>query len=193
MNVEKLIKKVLFWEILQGMRLTLKSMFAPPVTIQYPLERRPVSPGFRGLHALVKIEGTDKEKCIACGLCAAICPSQCISIYTGEDAEGKKVIHRYDIEVLRCIFCGFCVEACPVGAVVLTEHYEYSGYTREEFLMTKEKLLDNWDKYMAGEKGVKYLENFWRPMQRDFGPYEGQPVFKGSTASGTGSASKEGQ
>lgn len=178
MQFNKFLKKVFLYEILQGMALTFRSMLTRPVTRQYPEEPRQAMPGFRGLHALVRESTTGQEKCIACGLCAAICPSQCISIHTGEK-DGRKVAERYEIDVLRCVFCAFCVEACPVGAVVLTEHYEYSDYSRAAFFMDKEKLLSNWDKYMAGEKGKAYFKRFWHPTSNDFKAYEGQPVFRG--------------
>jgi NADH-quinone oxidoreductase subunit I len=178
MTLKKLVKTVFMTEILKGMALTFKSMLTPAVTRQYPKEKRPAMPGFRGLHAFVRDAKTGREKCIACGLCGAVCPSQCIYIYTKEDeAEQKKVIDRYEIEVLRCVYCGFCVEACPVGAVVLTEEYEYSDYSREALYMTKEKLLANWDRLMAGRKGEEYFERFWHPTFNDFRAYEGQPVF----------------
>lgn len=181
MKLLKFIQTIFFWELIKGHWLTLKTGLNPGnvVTRQYPEEPMQSMAGFRGLHALVRESSTGREKCIACGLCAAVCPSQCITIYTGENHEGRKVAERYEVEVLRCVFCALCVEACPVGAVVLTEHYAYSDYTREAFLMDKEKLLENWDKYMAGDKGKYYLKNFWRPLERDFGEYEGQPVFKG--------------
>lgn len=179
MTFDKFIKTISMWEIFQGLWLTLKTAFTKPVTRQYPEEPRPAMPGFRGLHALVRESSTKREKCIACGLCAAICPSKCISIHTGETEDGRKVAEEYEIDVLRCVFCSFCVEACPVGAVVLTEHYEYSDYTREAFQMNKERLLDNWDKYMAGEKGRTYLKRFWHPISDDFRAYEGQARFKG--------------
>lgn len=176
MTADTLIKKLFFTEILKGLKLTFKTMLTPPVTRRYPLEKRPVSPGFRGLHALAKNE-EGNLKCVGCGLCGAYCPSKCIHIYTSEGEDNKKVVDRYEIDILRCVFCGFCVEACPFGAITLSEHYEYSGYTREEFYMTKEKLLDNWDKYFAGKKGIDYFENFWRPRTSDFGSYEGQAEF----------------
>lgn len=177
MNFNKLVKTVFLTEIFKGMALTFKAMLTKPVTRQYPEEPRESLPGFRGLHALVRKEdGT--EKCIACGLCGAICPAQCIKIYTGEGAENQKVAERYEIEVLRCIFCGLCVEACPVGAIVLTGHYAYAAGNREELYMTKEMLLENYDKYMAGTKGDEYLKRFWRPLAEDFIEHEDQAVFE---------------
>jgi NADH-quinone oxidoreductase subunit I len=177
-NVKKIIKTVFFTEIIKGMALTLKSMFTHAVTRQYPEEKRPAMPGFRGMHAFVRDPETGREKCIACGLCAAICPSQCIYIYTSEGPDNKKVAERYEIEVLRCIYCAFCVEACPVGAIALTEHFEYSDYSRDALYMDKERLLSNWDKYMAGPRGEEYFKKFWHPVSADFQAYDGQPVFK---------------
>ncbi|MBI4654533.1 MAG: NADH-quinone oxidoreductase subunit NuoI [Nitrospirae bacterium] len=168
MTTKKFIKKVFFIEILQGLALTLKHMFSPAVTRQYPYEKREAAAGFRGLHALVRDKETGAAKCVGCGLCAAMCPSQCIHIYTIEGEDHKKVVDRYEIDVLRCVFCAFCVEACPFGAISLTEHYEYSDYAKDAFYMTKEKLLLTWDKYMAGEKGEEYFKKFWRPMSEDF-------------------------
>jgi len=111
---------------------------------------------------------TGKERCVGCGLCAAMCPSQCIHIYTSEGEEHQKIVDRYEVEVLRCVYCALCVEACPYAALVLTDHFEYSGYTRGEFYYTKEMLLANWDKYMSGDKGMNYIKNFWRPRSGDF-------------------------
>lgn len=176
---KKIIRTVFLTEIIKGLALTLKTMFKKPVTIQYPEEKIPVFPGFRGMHAFARDSKTGKPRCIACGLCGAVCPSECIHIYTVEDPEsGDKVIDRYEIDLLRCVFCALCVEACPVGAVVLTEHYEYSDFSREPFYMDKERLLENWDKYMAGEKGQEYLKRFWHPTANDYRAYEGQPALR---------------
>ncbi|HAK88676.1 MAG: hypothetical protein A2077_02725 [Nitrospirae bacterium GWC2_46_6] len=178
MTVKDIVKKVFLLEIIKGMALTLRMMFTRPVTRQYPEEKRPPFPGFRGLHALPRKEdGT--AKCVGCGLCSAVCPSQCIKVYTSEGPNHEKIVDRYEIEVLRCVYCAFCVEACPFGAVVLTDHYEYSDYSRDAFYMTKEKLLANWDKFMAGKKGEEYFERFWRPKSEDFTTPENQPVFRG--------------
>ncbi len=167
-----------FMELIKGLMLTLRMLFKKPVTIQYPKERKKVAEGFRGLHALVRDASTGKEKCIACGLCVAVCPSKCISLHTSVGPDEGRVLDRYEIEVLKCLFCALCVEACPVGAIVLTEHYEYSAYTRAELLMDKERLLANWDKYMPGEKGIDYLKKYWRPKAEDFAGHEDQPVFR---------------
>lgn len=176
MTTKELVKKVFFIEILQGLALTLKHLFSPAVTRQYPTEKREPFPGSKGLHALAK-DDAGSMKCVGCGLCAAMCPSQCIHIYTSEGEDNKKIVDRYEVDVLRCVFCAFCVEACPYGAVVLTEHYEYSDYNREAFYYTKERLLENWDKYMSGAKGREYFEKFWRPMSEDFGIPEKQAAY----------------
>ncbi len=179
MTAEDLVKKILFIEIIKGLGLTLKRFFSRPVTRRYPREKRPPMPGFRGLHALVRNPETGRARCVGCGLCSAICPSRCITIYTSEGDNHEKIVDRYEIEVLRCVYCSFCMEACPYGAVVLTEHYEYADYSRESLYMTKEELLNNWDTYMAGERGTVYFERFWRPKIEDFETPERQPVFRG--------------
>jgi NADH-quinone oxidoreductase subunit I len=185
MTPGKLIRTIFFIEILKALALTLKSMFTPAVTRRYPKVKRPVKAGFRGLHALAKNE-EGKMKCVGCGLCGAYCPSECIYIYTSEGEDQKKIVDRYEIEVLRCVYCGFCVEACPFGAITLSEHYEYSDYSREPFYMTKEKLLSNWDKYFAGQKGQRYFRDFWGPKSRDFTGYEGQAMFHKVKVKGKG-------
>jgi NADH-quinone oxidoreductase chain I len=177
-TVREIVKRFTFIEIFQGLALTLKRMFSHAVTIQYPKERRPISPGYRGLHALTR-HPDGKYRCVGCGLCAAVCPSQCIHVYTSEGEGLEKIVERYEVEVLRCIFCGLCVEACPYRAIALTEHYEFSSYSKDELYMTMDKLLSNWDKYMAGRKDEEYFKRFWRPMSEDFGTPPVQAVFKG--------------
>ena len=169
MTVRDIVKRFTFIEILKGMALTLRRLLSPAVTIQYPKERRPIAPGFRGQHALAKSGG--QAKCVGCGLCATICPSQCIRI-----VRAKGQVEKYDVDVLRCIYCGFCVEACPYGAVVLTENYEYSAYRKDDLLLKKERLLESWDKFMPGTKGEEYFRRFWRPLSEDFGTPPGQAV-----------------
>lgn len=180
MKPSEFLKKIFLWEIAKGLRLTLSRLFTRPVTKRYPKEKREAAFGFRGLHALSRNPVTGEAKCVGCGLCVAVCPSKCIYLYTSEGPDHKKIVDRYEIEVLRCVYCGFCMEACPYSAVLLTQHYEYSNYSREVLYMNKEKLLLNWDKYMAGEKGIEYFERFWRPKSEDFRAHDDQAVFRGT-------------
>lgn len=163
MTFKELVKKALFLEILSGLALTLKVFFKKPVTIRYPHEKRPVSPGFRGRHAMVRESETGKERCVACMKCAMVCPSQCIYIkYNGGDGTPRELV-KYEIEAYRCIYCGYCVEVCPMNAIVLTEHYEYSSYKREDNYFDKERLLLNWDEHVKTFKGKGYFNKFWSP------------------------------
>jgi NADH-quinone oxidoreductase subunit I len=126
--------------LLQGLKITLSHMFKKPITLQYPKEKPVVAAGFRGLHALNVAH--DRAKCVACYLCPTVCPAKCITVEAAEDENHDKYAAKYEIELLRCIFCGFCVEACPVDALRMTETFELAGYTREEFVYGKERLLE---------------------------------------------------
>lgn len=127
--------------LLKGLGLTLRMFFSKPVTIRYPEEKRPISPRWRGMHCFEK--GPDGETtCVACGLCVAVCPSRCIELEIRERPDGSRYPGSYRIDTLRCIYCGFCQEACPVGAIRLSQDYEYVDYGREGFLFTKERLLE---------------------------------------------------
>jgi len=117
-----------------------------PATINYPFEKGPLSPRFRGEHALRRYP-SGEERCIACKLCEAICPAQAITIEAEPRADGSRRTTRYDIDMTKCIYCGFCQEACPVDAIVEGPNFEYSTETREELLYNKEKLLSNGDKW----------------------------------------------
>ena len=167
-RLARLLKTISLVEIFRGMALTMRHLFTPSVTRQYPSEKREPFPGSRGLHALVRDSETGEAACVGCCLCAAMCPSECIHIYTSDGDDHEKILDRYEIDTLRCVYCGFCVEACPYGAVVMSEHFAYSGYTREEFLYTKDRLLDNWDQHFGEKKGQQYLDRFWRPRRDDF-------------------------
>lgn len=135
-------------EILRGMSATLGAFFKEPATINYPFEKGPLSPRFRGEHALRRYP-SGEERCIACKLCEAICPAQAITIEAEERSDGSRRTTRYDIDMTKCIYCGFCQEACPVDAIVEGPNFEYSTETREELLYNKEKLLTNGDRWEA--------------------------------------------
>lgn len=143
------IVTVTVWsEIIRGMSVTLGNFFKEPATINYPFEKGPLSPRFRGEHALRRYP-SGEERCIACKLCEAICPAQAITIEAEERADGSRRTTRYDIDMTKCIYCGFCQEACPVDAIVEGPNFEYSTETREELLYNKEKLLANGDRWEA--------------------------------------------
>jgi NADH-quinone oxidoreductase subunit I len=135
-------------ELLSGMWLTLRYMFKPAVTLNYPYEKGPLSPRFRGEHALRRY-ATGEERCIACKLCEAVCPAQAITIEAEPRADGSRRTTRYDIDMTKCIYCGFCQEACPVDAIVEGPNFEFATESREELFYNKEKLLANGDRWEA--------------------------------------------
>jgi len=141
-------KSLFLWELLIGMRLTGRNLFARKITVQYPEESAPMSPRFRGLHALRRY-ANGEERCIACKLCEAVCPALAITIDSEQRGDGSRRTTRYDIDLFKCIFCGFCEEACPVDSIVETRHYEYHFEQRGENIMTKDKLLAIGDKFEA--------------------------------------------
>jgi NADH-quinone oxidoreductase subunit I len=144
----QLVKSFSLWELLQGMNVTGRYLFKPKVTIQYPEEKTPMSPRFRGLHALRRYENGE-ERCIACKLCEAVCPALAITIDSEEREDGTRRTTRYDIDLFKCIFCGFCEEACPVDSIVETHIFEYHFENRGDQIMTKDMLLEIGDKYEA--------------------------------------------
>ncbi|MFO1188957.1 MAG: NADH-quinone oxidoreductase subunit NuoI [Alphaproteobacteria bacterium] len=133
-------------ELVGGMALTLRYMFRPKVTINYPYEKGPLSPRFRGEHALRRYPNGE-ERCIACKLCEAICPAQAITIEAEPRADGSRRTTRYDIDMTKCIYCGYCQEACPVDAIVEGPNFEFATETHEELLYDKQKLLANGDRW----------------------------------------------
>jgi len=135
-------------ELLSGMALTLRTMFRHKATLNYPYEKGPLSPRFRGEHALRRYPNGE-ERCIACKLCEAVCPAQAITIEAEERADGSRRTTRYDIDMTKCIYCGFCQEACPVDAIVEGPNFEYATETREELFYNKQKLLENGDRWEA--------------------------------------------
>jgi NADH-quinone oxidoreductase subunit I len=135
-------------EIVKGMALTLKYMFKPRMTINYPFEKGPLSPRFRGEHALRRYPNGE-ERCIACKLCEAVCPALAITIEAEPREDGSRRTTRYDIDMTKCIYCGLCQEACPVDAIVEGPNFEFATETREELYYNKDKLLANGDRWEA--------------------------------------------
>jgi NADH-quinone oxidoreductase subunit I len=137
---------ILLTELLSGMALTFRYMFKTPVTINYPYEKGPLSPRFRGEHALRRYP-SGEERCIACKLCEAICPALAITIEAEPRDDGSRRTTRYDIDMTKCIYCGYCQEACPVDAIVEGPNFEFATETREELFYDKDKLLANGDRW----------------------------------------------
>jgi NADH-quinone oxidoreductase subunit I len=135
-------------ELFKGMALTGKYAFKRKITVQYPEEKTPMSPRFRGLHALRRYENGE-ERCIACKLCEAVCPAVAITIESDQRADGTRRTTRYDIDLTKCIFCGFCEESCPVDSIVETHILEYHGEKPGDLYFTKEMLLAVGDRYEA--------------------------------------------
>ena len=142
----KSAKTIFLAELVSGMLLTLRYFFRPKVTLNYPYEKGPLSPRFRGEHALRRYPNGE-ERCIACKLCEAICPAQAITIEAEPRSDGSRRTTRYDIDMVKCIYCGFCQEACPVDAIVEGPNFEFATETREELLYDKDKLLANGDRW----------------------------------------------
>ena len=136
----------LLTELLRGLMLTGRNFFRRKVTIQYPEEKTPQSPRFRGLHAL-GVYPNGEERCIACKLCEAVCPALAITIESEQRADGTRRTTRYDIDLTKCIFCGFCEESCPVDSIVETHIADYHGEKRGDLYYTKEMLLAVGDRY----------------------------------------------
>jgi NADH-quinone oxidoreductase subunit I len=146
--VAHLIKSFTLWEFVKAHALTLKYFFKPKVTINYPFEKNPLSPRFRGEHALRRYPNGE-ERCIACKLCEAVCPALAITIDSEEREDGTRRTTRYDIDLFKCVYCGYCEEACPVDAIVLTRVYEVAFDRRGQNIMTKQKLLVMGDEHEA--------------------------------------------
>jgi len=135
-------------QILAGMRVTLKHLFAPNVTMEYPEQRPSIPAGYRGVPTLVK-DPNGREKCVSCQLCEFVCPPKAIRITPGEipadqpdRAHVEKGPKAFDIDMLRCIYCGLCQEVCPEEAIFLQNQYSMTGYSREEMVNNKDRLYE---------------------------------------------------
>jgi NADH-quinone oxidoreductase subunit I len=146
MRLDRAAKQIFFWEFLTGFVLAMRYFFKPKPTINYPFEKNPISPRFRGEHALRRYPNGE-ERCIACKLCEAICPAQAIYIEAEPREDGSRRTTRYDIDMVKCIYCGLCQEACPVDAIVEGPNTEFVVETREELYYDKQRLLDNGDRW----------------------------------------------
>lgn len=145
-RLKQFIKSFSLWDLLVGLKLTGRYFFKPKVTLQYPEEKTPMSPRFRGIHAQRRYPNGE-ERCIACKLCEAVCPALAITIEAEPRDDGSRRTTVYDIDLFKCIYCGLCEEACPVDAIVLTRNHDYHFENRGENILTKEKLLAIGDKY----------------------------------------------
>ncbi len=145
MSLGAIARQFLLLDFWQGFGLGMKYFFKPKATLNYPHEKGPLSPRFRGEHALRRYDDGE-ERCIACKLCEAVCPAQAITIEAEPRDDGSRRTLRYDIDMTKCIYCGFCQEACPVDAIVESANFEFTTETREELFYNKQKLLDNGDR-----------------------------------------------
>lgn len=146
LDLKRLIRSFTLYEIVKGYALTLSYVFRRKVTINYPYEKAHASPRLRGEHSLRRY-ASGEERCIACKLCEAVCPAQAITIESEPRLDGSRRTTRYDIDMTKCIYCGLCQESCPVDAIVEGPNFEFATQTREELFYSKDKLLDNGDKW----------------------------------------------
>jgi NADH-quinone oxidoreductase subunit I len=147
-SLKDFLSSFMLLELFKGLRITGKYFFARKITVQFPEEKTPLSPRFRGLHALRRYENGE-ERCIACKLCEAVCPALAITIESEQRDDGTRRTTRYDIDLTKCIFCGFCEESCPVDSIVETHVLEYHGEKRGDLYFTKDMLLAIGDRYEA--------------------------------------------
>ncbi|MEO1916885.1 MAG: NADH-quinone oxidoreductase subunit NuoI [Candidatus Thioglobus sp.] len=160
-NIKKLVKDFSLSELRGGLKITAKELFNKKITVQYPEEKTPISPRFRGIHALRRYPNGE-ERCIACKLCEAVCPANAITIESEMRDDGTRRTTQYDIDLFKCIFCGFCEEACPVDAIVETQIFEYAfvgsrdgnDNIKGQFgsVITKDQLLE------VGDKNKKMID-----------------------------------
>ena len=146
MSIAQTIRGALLTDFIGAFWSALREMFRRKATVNYPFEKNPLSPRFRGEHALRRYP-SGEERCIACKLCEAVCPAQAITIEAEPREDGARRTTRYDIDMTKCIYCGFCQEACPVDAIVEGPNFEFATETREELFYDKDRLLANGDRW----------------------------------------------
>ena len=146
MKFNRIIKTIFLVDFLRALAIAIKEIFKSKKTINYPFEKGKISPRFRGQHALRRYPNGE-ERCIACKLCEAVCPAQAITIESEPRNDGSRKTTRYDIDMVKCIYCGLCEESCPVDSIVQGPNFEFSTETKEELYYTKEKLLENGDRW----------------------------------------------
>ena len=154
--IKRHLNTFFLYELLKGLMVTGRHLFMRKFTVQYPEERAPMSPRFRGLHALRRYPNGE-ERCIACKLCEAVCPANAITIESAMRADGTRRTTRYDIDLFKCIYCGFCEESCPVDSIVETRFYEFHFENRGENVIHKEQLLalgDRYEQQLAADRAV---------------------------------------
>ncbi|OGI50925.1 MAG: NADH-quinone oxidoreductase subunit I [Candidatus Muproteobacteria bacterium RIFCSPHIGHO2_02_FULL_60_13] len=155
-TVKRYLNTFLLYELLKGLMVTGRHLFMRKFTVQYPEERTPMSPRFRGLHALRRYPNGE-ERCIACKLCEAVCPALAITIESEVRADGTRRTTRYDIDLFKCIYCGFCEESCPVDSIVETRIFEFHFENRGEHVIHKDQLLaigDKYEKQLAADRAA---------------------------------------
>ena len=156
MAIGQAIRGALLTDFVSAFFLAMRQFFVRKATVNYPFEKGPLSPRFRGEHALRRY-ANGEERCIACKLCEAVCPAMAITIEAGQREDGSRRTTRYDIDLTKCIFCGFCEESCPVDSIVETHIFEYHGEKRGDLYFTKDMLLavgDRYEKEIAANKAA---------------------------------------
>lgn len=159
--IKNFFKSVMLKELFKGLALTGRYLFSRKITIQFPEEKTPQSPRFRGLHALRRYPNGE-ERCIACQLCEAVCPAMAIKIESEKSQDGSRRTTRYDIDLTKCIFCGLCEESCPVDAIVETHIFEYHGEKRGDLYFNKEMLLAIGDRYEQEIAAARKIDAIYR-------------------------------
>ena len=159
-KIKDFLSSFLLVDLIKGLFVTARYLFSRKVTVEYPEEKTPLSPRFRGMHALRRYSNGE-ERCIACKLCESVCPALAITIESGMGEDGTRRTIRYEIDQNKCIFCGLCEEACPVGAIVQTQLFEYVAENKSTLYFTKEELLAVGDRYETDIMKMKQADTFW--------------------------------